>query len=126
MQNEESVLSIPLEWQERFIIKRIKEENIEITLKQRNLILESLGRGDNFVQIGKYTLMINSIKSIDPVWEPDNIPPRPREVRDFETIEGKEQLVITNKEILMLWDKLFKDKTLNNNSLLDSDGYKHI
>lgn len=62
-------------WDEKFLIKRIGEENIEITLRQRNDILTALNDGARFVQIGKYTLMINSIKSIDPRYEPDNIPP---------------------------------------------------
>ncbi len=71
--------SIPLKWQERFIIKRIKEGNILISLEERNAILQEMARGTNFVQVGKYTLMINSIKSIDPYWGPSNIPPRPSE-----------------------------------------------
>ena len=54
------------EKEETLLIKRFDEKNIQITIKQRNLILEALNRGDRFIQVGKYTLMINAIKSIDP------------------------------------------------------------
>ena len=65
-------------WEERFIIKRIDEKDIEITIQERNGILASLSAGDRFVQIGKYTLMLNGIKSIDPKYGNDNIPPKPK------------------------------------------------
>ncbi len=74
---QKSPLSIPSKWRERFVIKRIKEEDIFISLETRNAILSAMEKGQNFVQVGKYTLMINSISSINPYWEPDNIPPCP-------------------------------------------------
>ena len=52
VQDESNSLILPEEWQEKFLIKRIDEENIEITLAQRNEILESLSKGDRFIQIG--------------------------------------------------------------------------
>lgn len=72
--------SIPEKWRERFYIKRIGEDDIEISLEARDEILKALNAGTRFIQIGKYTLMLNSIKSIDPKWGNKNIPPRP-EVR---------------------------------------------
>lgn len=71
-------VNIPEKWQEQFLLKRIGEEDIELTLKERNAVIEALGSGSRFVQIRKHTLMINSIKSIDPMWGEDNIPPRPK------------------------------------------------
>jgi len=44
----------------------------------RDEILKALNDGARFIQIGKYTLMLNSIKSIDPLWGEENIPPRPQ------------------------------------------------
>lgn len=70
-------IGIPEKWQEKYLIKRIDEENIEITLSERNAILQALNNGQRFIQVGKYTLMLNSIKSIDPKWGEDNIPPKP-------------------------------------------------
>jgi len=90
--------------------KRIKEENITITLKQRNIILDCLTRGDRFIQIGKYTLMVNSIKSIDPYYEPDNIPLRPQPQVSVEIIKNKAIETLLNKDQLDLWDRLYKDK----------------
>jgi uncharacterized protein YnzC (UPF0291/DUF896 family) len=91
MDNPRSDLStqsnIPEKWREKFLIKRIGENDIEITLEERNAILEMLARGMRYVQIGKYTIMLNSIKSIDPKWGKDNIPPRP-EIKVFKDIKG--------------------------------------
>jgi len=93
MEDQKLPLSIPSEWEERFLIKRIDEKDIIISLEERNSILDNLRKGIRFVQIGKYTLMLNSIKSIDPFYEPDNIPPKPG--------------VYETKEKLELWEKLF-------------------
>ena len=73
----QSNLVIPEKWQEKYLIKRIGEEDIEITVEERNAILQMLNDGVRFVQIGRYTLMLNAVKSIDPKWGKENIPPRP-------------------------------------------------
>jgi len=106
--------NIPAKWQERFLIKRIGEDDIEITLEQRDAILQALNAGTRFVQIKKYTIMLNSIKSIDPLWGDDNIPPRPPVIHknmginvrgdmEFETddTEAKEWDLIFGKQKLM-------------------------
>jgi len=114
--SQKSPLSIPAKWQERFLIKRIKEEDIEVSLEERNAILEELNGGRQFVQIGKYTLMLNSIKSIDPLWEPDNIPPCPKKHLVGSLDEKREVYVQeeekTSKEDRELWFKLFGKKQL--------------
>ena len=79
-------IAIPEEWKEHFLIKRFNEENIPITLEARDKILNAINEGQKYIQIGKYTLMLNSIKSIDPVYEPDNIPPCPKERFDYKLI----------------------------------------
>lgn len=117
-------------WDEKFFIKRIGEENIEITLSQRNEILKALNDGARFIQIGKYTLMMNSIKSIDPRYEPANIPPsnpyvyKPEKYgtnTSYELVEGSYKEVKTKVKILDdfqykkhlmahdLWKKMYGD-----------------
>lgn len=105
-----SALSIPNEWKEHFLIKRIEEEDIRVTLEERNAILQALTNGSRFVQIGKYTLMVNSIKSIDPVYEPDNIPPRPSPKElEAQLVEGK-YVIEYDHTLPELWDKLYDKK----------------
>lgn len=70
--------SLPVKWQKRYLLKRIGEDDIEISLEARNEVLRALSSGVKFVQLGEYTLMLNSIKSIDPKWGDDNIPPAPQ------------------------------------------------
>ena len=125
MQNQKSDLSIPPEWRERFIIKRIGEEDIQISLNSRNEILKALNEGSRFIQIGKYTLMLNSIKSIDPYWQPNNIPPRPK-IRNvhlgISEITGQ-MMIEDNKEDVKkaeLWDKLFNRNKISVNSKIIS------
>lgn len=111
MTSQNSSLSIPPEWEERFLIKRIGEEDIEISLKARDAILQALESGARFIQIGKYTLMLNSIKSIDPRWEPNNIPPRPRENVDIiGTMGNVAKTQVTNQAEIDLWDQLYGGK----------------
>ena len=114
---EKSNLSIPPEWEEKFIIKRINESDILINLDERNAILEALNDGQKFIQIGKYTLMLNAIKSINPRYEPDNIPPRPKLNYYMGTqFDKKRQVFIEhnstkpiNQDEVDLWDKLYKN-----------------
>jgi len=117
--SQKSPLSIPDEWKERFLIKRIKEDNIEISLEERNAILEELNRGRQFVQIGKYTLMLNSIKSIDPLWGADNIPPEPRPHKEGGYFDKEKQVFVKGEETeesikrRKLWHQLFGGKFLS-------------
>jgi hypothetical protein len=104
------LLSTQPKWQERFIIKRIGEDDIEITLEQRNEILKALNNGGRFIQVRKHTLMLNSIKSIDPKWGEDNIPPRPEEILkcDYNNItDNTVKAKLLNKEEIEEWDSIF-------------------
>lgn len=108
---------IPAKWQERFLLKRIDEEDIVITLAQRDAILGALDAGARFVQIGKYTLMLNGIKSIDPYWPPNNVPPRPgEEHRQVEIKDNKIFTEVVNQDEIDLWDQLFARKEPNESS----------
>jgi len=51
----------------RFVIKRIGESDLEINNTERMAILKALNEGVKFVQVRDYTLMLNGIKSIEPV-----------------------------------------------------------
>ena len=80
---------------------------------ERDAILASLNQGQRFIQIRKYTLMLNAIKSIDPFYEPDNIPPRPKEqFVDIGIVENTVKQKLINGPELELWDKLFSQKRL--------------
>lgn len=107
---------IPEKWREMFVIKRINEEDIVISLEQRDGILKALNDGARFVQIRKHTLMLNSIKSIDPYWDnEENIPPRPRENQVITGTTGNVmQYVVDNEEEIALWDKLFSSRRMLN------------
>lgn len=105
--SQKSALLIPSKWEEKFILKRIDENDIELTLNQRNAFIEAMARGDRFVQIGKYTIMVNSIKSIEPKWGEKNIPPRPDEKVDEEIKGNTAILTVKNQEELDEWDRLF-------------------
>ena len=109
---DQTQTGIPKEWGERFIIKRIDEDNIEISLAERDEILKALNRGDRFIQIGKYTLMINAIKSIDPKYGAENIPPKPTVV--FELVDGIAQQTEESKRLISLWSELYENKKLLN------------
>lgn len=105
---DQTQTGIPKEWEERFLIKRIDEDNIEISLLERDEILKALNRGDRFIQVGKYTLMINAIKSIDPKNGSNNIPPRPE--KSYYLVDGIATETEESKKIIALWDSLYKDK----------------
>lgn len=112
MVNQQSLPSIPSKYQERFLLKRIDEQDIELTLGERNAVLEALIAGSRFAQIRKYTIMLNSIKSIDPMWGDKNIPPRPKEVKDY-VMEGEiAKEILLNKPELDVWDSIYSQKQL--------------
>lgn len=51
---------------QKYRINRIKLLPIRVTEKTRDQILMAMDEGKTYVQLGKITLMINSISSIDP------------------------------------------------------------
>lgn len=106
--SDQTQIGVPEKWQEHFLIKRIDEEPIEINLSERDVILKNLAQGQRYIQIGKYTLMLNSIKSIDPLYEPDNIPLCPKEKIEVVPVgNGEAKKKVLNQGEIDLWFKLF-------------------
>lgn len=102
-----NTLEIPSKWQERFLIKRIDAEDIEISLETRNAIVQRMQVGERFVQIGKITLMLNSIRSIEPKWGERNIPPKPKPRYEYIIINQQAVSVMVNQEEINEWEKFF-------------------
>lgn len=109
----QEVSQLPEKWQPKYLIKRIGEKDILISQKERNMILKTMNDGERFVQLGEYTLMLNSIKSIDPLWGPDNIPPRPELITSgiFGSEAGSIKKIDNSSEIAE-WDRNFINKKL--------------
>lgn len=53
--------------------------------------------------------MVNSIQSIEPMYEGKNTPPRPKEKKEYTLNDsiGNYEYTVTNKEELELWDKMY-------------------
>lgn len=104
-------LSIRKEWQKKYLLKRIGEKDIIIPFETRNEILKQLDRNGRFIQIGEYTIMLNSIKSIDPFWSPNNVPPRPKPIFELNGIRVNNGIgEIVNQKEIDEWDKCFGKK----------------
>lgn len=76
-----------------------KTEAVNISESEYEGVLNALQRGDKFVKIRDYLLMLNSIVLI----EPRNIPARPRPIQDY----SEDGYYIKNQAELDEWDKLF-------------------
>jgi len=102
------------DWKHSFIIKRINEPDMAITLQERNALLKAIDTPNlRFIQIGEYTIMLNSIKSIEPRWNGNTIPPKPVVNRVITNITGNTALYeydANDIEKLDEWEKLYKDK----------------
>lgn len=55
------------EFNQNYRIYRVKLNSIEISQQTRDELLTSMDRGKTYVQIGDYTVMVNSIASIEPL-----------------------------------------------------------
>jgi|GEM_PF-4150197 len=105
--------SVPAKWQERFLIKRIDDDDIEISLPEHDAILHALANGERFVQVRKYTLMLNAIKSIEPKWGERNIPPCPKATLEYvKYIDGRAITTYENQKEVDEWHKIFDERTL--------------
>lgn len=54
------------EYEQTYLLRRIKLEPISITAKMRDMVLQAMAKGSRFVQIGEFTIMTNTISSIEP------------------------------------------------------------
>ncbi len=105
-----SPTNLPDKFKPKYVIKRIDEADIIISLEARDAILVQLDKGARFILIKDHILMLNSIKSIDPLWGEKNIPPRPKAVYmfngakvDYPMYDDKAE----NQEDIDEWDKYF-------------------
>lgn len=107
-----SVSQLPEKWRPKYILKRIGEENITLSLETRDEILRQLASSGRFVQIGEFTVMLNSIKSIDPYWGKNNIPPRPKEEPTYLPKPDGSGFItaIANQEEIDEWHKYFGER----------------
>ena len=54
-------------YEKNYILHRIKLDPIEVSSRGRDAVLKSLDSGKRFVQLGEYTIMLNTISSIEPL-----------------------------------------------------------
>lgn len=66
-----SLVPVSKQFDQVYKIFRVKLNPIYITEETRNLVLQSLSQGKMFVQIGEYTIMLNTITSIEPTEKRD-------------------------------------------------------
>lgn len=77
------------------------DEPLLLTRKTRDAVLTAMADGAKYVQIKTYTIMVNSIQSIEPYYPPDNIPPRPQPEREW---GGPTEKSLALKA---LWDEIY-------------------
>lgn len=52
---------------QNYIVYRVKLKPIEVSVRGRDEILKSMISGKRFIQLGEYTIMVNTISSIEPL-----------------------------------------------------------
>jgi len=52
---------------QNYIVYRVKLKSIEVSNRGRDEILKSMASGQRFIQLGEYTIMVNTISSIEPL-----------------------------------------------------------
>lgn len=113
LQKVKSVYDIPENFRPKYILKRIAGEDIEIDIETRDKILSAMSRSVRFVQIKEFTIMVNSINSIDPKWGNDNIPPKPKPIWREEFNQERGVYVVkgaSNAEEINEWERCFGNK----------------
>lgn len=95
-----------------FILKRIDEPELVLTLEQRNAIAEGYLRGDKAVIVGQHLIATFNIKSIDPMYGEDNIPPKPKALPVFKIINAKAQSEKDPRDLKLIeeWEKFYGKK----------------
>lgn len=98
--------SLPKEWEEKYWLKYIgMDEPLLLSKKTRDAVLQAMTAGTKFVQIKGYTIMVNSIQSIEPYYPPYNIPPRPGEDHWYIAATS-----LGENKLQQLWDETYADK----------------
>lgn len=65
--NSISLIPLKKEFNQNYIIFRVKLTAIEISQETRNDLLKALSKSKRFMQIDDYTIMLNAIASIEPL-----------------------------------------------------------
>ena len=65
--NSISLINPENEFNQNYVVYRVKLKNLEITQKTRDGILEALNNDKKFIQIADITVMLNAISSIEPL-----------------------------------------------------------
>jgi len=65
--NATSLIPKHKKYEQNYIVYRVKLNPIEVSEDTRDDILEALNANRSFIQIGKITVMLNSIASIEPM-----------------------------------------------------------
>lgn len=91
-----------------FLLKRIGEEDIEINAEERMAILKALDSNTRFVQLRDYTLMLNSIKGIDPKPRSQNVSVRELEAPRMTDAEREQARNSLNRVREIFWTKRIK------------------
>ena len=68
---------------QNYIIHRVKLDPIEVSSRGRDEVLKALSGGSRFVQLGEYTIMVNTITSIEPLYMKNK--------RNHELLEAKKK-----------------------------------
>ena len=93
----------------RYLLKRIDEPDIELSLEQRNGVANAMVRGDKVIFIGQSMIATFNIKSMDPIYGPDNIPPKPDVMRLVKFENGLAKEVESEGDLarLKLWEEFY-------------------
>lgn len=63
----QSLVKPSKEFEQNYVVYRIGLKPVEIDKKVRDTILEFMNQGKKFIQVDDYTIMLNSISSIEPI-----------------------------------------------------------
>lgn len=92
------------EYEQNYVLHRIKLPPIEISKSSRDEILKRMDSGKTFVQLGDCTVMINTIASIDPLPRKDGeLKSRIDEMKQRFEKEDEEQETIKKEIKQNLW-----------------------
>jgi len=104
---------LPESWQTKYFLHVIGfEKPILITDEQRNGLVAVIESGKKFVQIGQFTIMVNSIKMIIPRYPPENIPPCPQIEYKGKIVNDLwvQEPIPESVEAQKLWRELYGEK----------------
>lgn len=81
IENAKSLIVREKEFDQNYVIYRVKLQPLEVSKTTRNIVLEAMNANKTYIQIDEYTIMINSISAIEPL-----------QIKDKETWEKHQQM----------------------------------